>query len=100
MEQIGIPELSSDEIEALCSIAEKAAREHVLLKVSPKKVETIDIWVETEGTKPISITVEVNLSLSPSVKKINAQRLADEAVKEALTSAENYLRELACHSKK
>lgn len=100
MEHLGIPELNSEEIEALCSIAEKAAREHVLSKVSVKRVETIDISVETEGTKPISMTVEVKLSLSPFMKKVNAQKLADEAVKEALTSAENYLRELACHSKK
>lgn len=100
MRQLGIPELSSDEIEELCLIVEKAAREHVLSNVSPKRIETLDISVETEGAKPVRITVEVDLSLSPLMKKFNSQRLADDAVKEALTSAENYLRELTCHSKK
>jgi len=39
VEEIGIPELTSEEIEELCSIAEKAAREYVLSKVPPKRIE-------------------------------------------------------------
>jgi len=96
--EIGIPELKSEQIEELCSIVEKTARQYVLSKLSPKRIEALNISVETEGTKPVRLTVDV--SLSPIMKKINVQKLVDEAIKEAFTSAENYLRELACHSKK
>jgi len=98
--EIGIPELKSEQIEELCSIVEKTARQYVLSKLSPKRIEALNISVETEGTKPVRLTVDVDVLLSPLMKKFNVQKLVDEAVKEAFTSAENYLRELACHSKK
>lgn len=98
--EIGIPELKSEQVEELCSIVEKTAREYVLSKLSPKRIEALNISVETEGTKPVRLTVDVDVSLSPLMKKFNVQKLVDEAVKEAFTSAENYLRELKCHSKK
>jgi len=98
--EIGIPELKSEQIEELCSIVEKTGRQYVLSKLSPKRIEALNISVETEGTKPVRLTVDVDVLLSPLMKKFNVQKLVDEAVKEAFTSAENYLRELACHSKK
>jgi len=100
VEELGIPELNSNQIEELSSTAEKTAREYVLSKVSSKRIEALNVIVETEGTKPVSLTVEVDVSLSPLMKDFNVQKLVDEAVKEAFTSAENYLRELKCHSKK
>ena len=98
--EIGIPELKSEQIEELCSIVEKTARQYVLSKVSPKRIEALNICVETEGTKPIRLTVDVDVSLSPLMKKFDVQKLVDETIKEAFTSAENHLRELKCHSKK
>lgn len=98
--EIGIPELKSEQVEELCSIVEKTAREYVISKLSPKRIEALNISVETEGTKPVRLTVDVDVSLSPLMKKFDVQKLVDEAIKEAFTSAENYLRELKCHSKK
>jgi hypothetical protein len=98
--EIGIPELKSKQIEELCSIVEKTARQYIISKVSPKRIEALNISVETEGTKPVRLTVDVDVSLSPLMKKFNVQKLVDEAIKEAFTSAENYLRELKCRSKK
>ncbi|MGC9345408.1 MAG: DUF3194 domain-containing protein [Candidatus Bathyarchaeales archaeon] len=98
MEELGIPELTREQIEELCSIAEKAAREYVLSKVHPKRIEALNVSVETEGTKPVTLTVDV--SLSPLMKNFDVQKLVDEAVKEAFASAENYLRELKCRSQK
>ncbi|RLI21482.1 DUF3194 domain-containing protein [Candidatus Bathyarchaeota archaeon] len=100
VEDIGLPELTSEQIEELCSVAEEAARKHVLSKVSPKRIETLNISVETEGTKPVTITVDVEVSLSPLMKNFNVEKLADEAVKEAFSSVEKYLRELKCQSEK
>jgi hypothetical protein len=100
MEALGIPELTSEQIEQLCLIAEKAARKHVLSKVPSKKIETLDISAEAEGTKPVALRVDVTVALSPSMKSFNLQKLVDEAVREAFSSAEKHLRELACHSQK
>jgi hypothetical protein len=98
--ELGIPELNSTQIEELCSSVEKTAREYVLSKISPKRIEELNISVETEGTKPVKLTVEVDVSLSPLMKNLDVQKLVEEAVKEAFTSAENHLKELPCHSKK
>lgn len=100
MEELGLPELTTEQIEELCSIAEEAAREYALSKVPSKRIETLNISVEAEGTKPMTLTVEIDIALSPLMKDFNVQKLVDEAVKEAFTSAKKYLRELECHSKK
>lgn len=100
VEELGIPELTSEQIEEFCSITEKAAREYILSKVSVKRIKALNISAETEGTKPITLTVEVDVSLSPLMKDLDVQKLVNEAVKKAFASAEEYLRELKCRSQK
>ncbi|MGA2309678.1 MAG: DUF3194 domain-containing protein [Candidatus Bathyarchaeia archaeon] len=100
MEALGIPELTTEQIEELCLIAEKAAREHVLSKVPSKKIETLDISAEAEGTRPVALRIDVAVTLSPSMKSFDVKKLVDEAVREAFISAEKHLREIACHSQK
>jgi hypothetical protein len=100
VEELGLPELTSEQIEELCSIAEEAARKYALSKVSSKRIEKLDISVEAEGTKPVTLTVEIDIALSPLIKDFDVQKLVDEAVEEAFTSAKKYLEELKCHSEK
>jgi len=100
VEELGLPELTTEQIEELCSITEEDAREYVLSKVPSKRIETLNISVEVEGTKPVTLTVEIDVALSPLMKDFDVQKLVDEAVNEAFTSAKKYLRELKCHSKK
>jgi len=102
LEELSLPELTPEQIEELCSLAEEAAREYILSRVSPKRVETLNISadVETEEGKPLTLTVEVELTLSPIIKNFDAQRLADEAVKKAFSAAEKYLEGLKCHLQK
>jgi hypothetical protein len=100
LEEIGLPELTPEQVEELCSIAEEAAREYVLSKVPPKRVETLNISVEIDGEKPLTLTVDVEIVLSPLMQEYDVQRLADEAVKEAFRSADKYLRELKCRLQK
>jgi hypothetical protein len=100
VEELGLSELTSEQIEELCVIAEKAARVYVLSKVSSKRVEKLDISVEAEGTKPVTLTVDVDIALSPLMKNFDVQKLVKEAMEEAFKSAEKYLRELACHLQK
>lgn len=100
VEDLGIPELTSEQIEEMCGIAEEAARKYVLSKVPPKRIETLNISVEAENIKPLTLTVDVDVVLSPLMKNFEVEKLVDEAVKEAFTSAEKYLRKLSCHLQK
>jgi hypothetical protein len=94
VEELGLPELTAEQIEALCLTAENAARKHVLSKVSSKTVEKLNVSIEADGAKPVNLTVEIDIALSPQTKDLNLDKLVDEAVKEALTASENYLRKL------
>jgi len=98
LEDIGIPELTSEQTESLCTIAEEAARKHVLSKVSRKNVEMLNVCAEAEGTKPVRLTVDVDVELAASAKGVNAEKLVDAATEAAFKAAEKYLRELRCPS--
>ena len=91
---LGIPELTDEQIEAVSRAAESAARKHIFSKISQKLVEKLDIIVEAEGAKPVSFAVEVNLALLNKAKGEDEKALAKEAVKEAFKAIENYLRKL------
>ena len=92
MVELGIPELTTEQIETLCSTAENAARKYVLSKVSSKMVDKLDISVEAEGTKPLKVSVEVNLQLTPEAKDVDAQALVKESTNAAHRAVENFLR--------
>jgi len=100
LEEIGIPDLTSEQVEELCEIAEKAAREYILSKVPPRRISVLNITVDTEGTKPITVNVNVEITLSPLMKDYNVKKLTQEATKIAFDSIEKYLRELTCKSTK
>ena len=94
MGELGFPELTTEQIELLCQTAEDAARKHILSKVSSKEIDRLDISVEAEGTKPVSVTVEINLVLSPQTKNVDAQALVKEAASQGQKAAENFLRKI------
>jgi len=94
LEEIGIPELTSEQMEGLCEVAEKAAREHILSILPPRRIFVLDITVETTGAKPVSVNVDVEIALSPLMKNFNVEKLAKEATKKAFEAVEKYLREL------
>ena len=94
VEELGFPDLTTEQIETLCSTAENAARKHVLSKVPFKMVEKLDISVDADGTKPVNLTVEIDLVLSPKMSDVDAETLVHEAVKAAHAASENYLRKL------
>lgn len=95
----GIPELTDDQIEEICEIAEEAARKYILSKVPLKKISDFDITVETEGLKPLNISVEINLELSPLMRDYDVNKLVEEAVKKAFEAVDNHLKGLSCRSK-
>ncbi len=96
---MGIPELTEDQMQMLSEVAEKAARDYVLLKVPQRKISALEIIVETAGSKPVTVSIDINLVLSPLMKKYNAEKLANEATEKAFEAIEQHLRELSCKSK-
>jgi post-segregation antitoxin (ccd killing protein) len=57
-------------------------------------IDRLDISVEAAGSKPVNVTVEIDLVLSPAAKDIDAQVLVKEAINEAHKASENYLRKI------
>jgi len=100
VEELGLPDLTGEQIERVCSIAEEAARKHVLARVPSKKVDALNVSAEAEGTKPLRLTIDVDVQLSSSVSDFNVRQLCDDAVKQAFAAAKEYLKGLACLSRK
>lgn len=100
MEEIGIPELTSEQIKDLCEVAEEAARKYVLSKISSGKISTLNITIDTQGTKPLNVNVDVEIALSSLMKNYDVKKLTVEATKKAFASIETYLRGLKCKSGK
>ncbi len=94
MVKLGFPELTTEQIELLCQTAEGAARKYVLSKVSQKDVDRLDISVEADGSKPVNVTVEINLILAAQTKNIDADALVKEAVDSAHKAVENFFRKI------
>lgn len=100
LETIGIPELAEDQIQKLSEIGEKTAREFVLSKVVQRKIHALNITVEASGSKPVSISVEVDLRVHPTSGNLNVERLVHKATEKAFEAIEQCLREIRCKSKK
>jgi hypothetical protein len=100
VEDLGIPDLTSEQIEKLCTTVEEAARRYVLAKVPKKNIERLDVSTEVEGTGPTRLEISIDVGLLPTVQNSDLQKIINEAVKEGFNSAEKYLRELSCHSQK
>ena len=100
MEEIGIPKLTSEQVEELCEIAEETAREYVRSKVPLRRISVLNVTVDAEGTKPITINVDVEVALSPLMKDFEVENLVKEATERAFASIREYLRKLSCKSTK
>jgi hypothetical protein len=94
MVDLGIPELTTEQTELLCQAAEEAAKKYLLSKVNAKDIDRLDIAVEVAGTKPVDVTVEIDLLLGKSAKGLNAEALVKAAVAEAHNASEKFLRQL------
>ena len=94
MDELGIPELSTEQIENLCVLAENAARKYVLSYVSSKMVDRLEISVEAVGSKPVNVLVEIDLHLLPETKVVDVEALVKEATSAAHKAVENFLRKV------
>jgi hypothetical protein len=100
LEEIGIPRLTPEQVEELCKVAESAARKYILSRIPVKQISVLNIAVDIEGTKPITVNINTELNLLPEMKGYNVKKLADEATQQAFASIEKHLRKIACESTK
>ena len=98
MEEKGIPELTIEQIEELCERAEQAARKYVLSKIPINKISVLDVTVDAEGTKPLTVNVDVTVVLSPLMRDFDVEALTKEATEKAFAHIEEHLREIGCKS--
>jgi len=86
--------ITMEQIEVLCELAEEKARKFIFSKIPPKKVDALSLSVEIEGIKPLSVNMELELRLSPTVGEVDAETLAKKALNEASIAIESKLRDL------
>jgi predicted nucleotidyltransferase len=83
---------TDDEIEQLCLAAQEAAREHLLSKVSLKRISDIDVTVEAVGDKPLTLFIDVAVELESGDEDLDP--LVDQATDLAFKAAERKAKEL------
>jgi len=83
---------TDDEIEQMCLAAQEAARNHLLSKVSLKRITDIDVRVEAVGNKPLTLSVDVAVELESGDEDMDP--LVDQATDAAFEAAEGKAREL------
>ena len=98
MEEVRRPSLSYEQLERLCEVAEEAAREYISSRVPSRGIVDLQITVNTVDSEKLSLEVDVDLTLSPLLGGVDVKKLAEGAVEAAFEAAENYMREVSCHS--
>jgi hypothetical protein len=81
-----------DEVELIIAAAEEAARKRVLSKIPLKRLSDLDVTVEAEGDKPLTVEIEVAIEFESGEEV--PQSLVDEATSVAFLAAEAKVREL------
>jgi len=94
LDELGFPELTAEQIEFLCQTTEDTVRKYILNQVSSKDVNQLDIFVEVEGTKPVNVSVEVELVLTKQAEAIDVEVLVKQAIDAGHAAAENFLRKV------
>ena len=92
--------LSKDQTERMCEVAEEVARRFIMSKGPSRSVSDLTISVGLEGTETLDVEVDVELTLSSSLKDVDAKQLADNSVKVAFDAVEKYLRGTGCRLEK
>ena len=98
MEEIGVAELTEEQLEELCQIGERAAKAYIHSRVHEKRISRLDITIEAEGSKPVTVNVEIEVGLSSPIKDVDIYQVAKGAAEKALEATNKYLRELSCKS--
>ena len=90
--------LNPDQIEELCERAEEAARRYILSRIPKRRVSELTIIVETGGTDALTVDVDVEVRLSPLMRRVDVDKLVKGAVEAAFEAVDDYLEESGCRS--
>jgi hypothetical protein len=74
---------SVDQLISLCETAEKIARASIFKRVPKREVRSLDISIEINPSEPITLNVEIGLTLSPVARHVDINALVREAVDNA-----------------
>ena len=100
LEEVRKTSLSYEQLERLCEIAEEAARKYVTSRIPDRGISDLSISVNSTDSETLNLEIDVEIILSPLFKKVDVKKLAEEAINAAFKAAEEYLREITCHSEK
>jgi len=91
--------LTYEQLERLCEIAEEAARKYITSRVPKRRISDISISVDSMDSERLNLSVDVEVRLSPVLRNVDVEELVKGAINAAFKTAEDYLREISCHSK-
>lgn len=94
--EIKIPNLTYEQIIAICDSAEESARKYIFSRLPKSQVIDLNITVDVEGIKPLTIYVGVDVVLSPLAKDVDVDELVNEAAEKAISAADEKVREHSC----
>jgi len=94
--ELRVSSLSYDQIGEICEMAEEAARRTILSRVPSRGISDLSISVASDGTETLAVEVEVEISLSPLFRNVDAKKLTEESVEAAFGAIEKHLREIGC----
>jgi len=100
LEEVRKTSLSYEQLERLCEIAEEAARRYVTSRIPDRGISDLSISVNSTDSEALNLEIDVEIILSPLFKKVDVKKLTEEAINAAFKAAEEYLREITCHSEK
>lgn len=83
---------TEEEIEAVCSAAEEAARQFIQSKLPLKKLEDMEITVEAIGDKPLVLNVEIAVDMGTDDPSLAG--IIENATDAALAAADIKVKEL------
>jgi hypothetical protein len=86
VQELELPELTTEQLETLCLTADNAAKKYVLSRVSPKSLERLNVSVEVEGSKPLNLSIDVDLALLVEVKGVDEKTSPTNPLKRRLES--------------
>ncbi|MCS4541346.1 MAG: DUF3194 domain-containing protein [Euryarchaeota archaeon] len=94
VEYFGLPKLSDEQLNALCSAVDGVARNYVFSHISKKDVIELSVQIEADQNDILNLTIDIDLEVDPFLE-LNVDKLAEEALDFAFKAAEEKLQKIA-----
>ncbi|AHL21877.1 DUF3194 domain-containing protein [Thermococcus nautili] len=95
---IGLPELSEEEIIEIGELAQRVIIKHVFDALNRSDVKDIEVTTRINRDETLNLEIEVYIEV-PVFVKVDVERLIDEALEKAYEAVERKLREIANEGK-